>query len=130
MARDGVVAVLLPGTSLYTSIPYTNGRKFLDAGCAVAIATDFNPGSCPVDNLRLALTIGALHCRLTMAEAIAAVTWVPAKSLKLHHCKGALTAGMDADIVLLPLNSAEEFVADLGRCRPTAVFAGGICLRP
>lgn len=128
MAKAGVTALLLPGTSLYTSIPYTDARPFLNAGCPVGLATDYNPGSCPVDNLRLVMTMGALHCRLSMAQAIAAVTWVPAGSLRLSDRKGALQPGMDADIVVLPLNSAEEFVADLGRARPQAVFARGIAL--
>ena len=125
MGETGVTALLLPGTSLYTSIPYTDARPFLAAGCAVGLATDFNPGSCPVDNLRLVLTMGALHCKLSMAQAIAAVTWVPAKSLRMSHRKGALCPGMDADILVLPLKSAEEFVADLGRTTPLGVFAHG-----
>ena len=130
MAKSGTVALLLPGTSLYTSIPYTDSRPFKDAGCAVGLATDFNPGSCPVDNLRLVLTMGALHCKLTMAEALAAVTWVPARSLRLENSKGALTTGRDADILLMPLSSCEEFVADLGRTKPRAVYGRGVMLKP
>lgn len=125
MARQGVVAVLLPGTSLYTSIPYTDSRPFKSAGCAVALATDFNPGSCPVDNLRLVVTMGALHCKLTKAEAIAAVTWVAAKSLNLESRKGAITVGRDADLLIMPLQNLEEFIADLGRSNPKYVFAKG-----
>ncbi len=125
MAKAGVVALLLPGTSLYTSIPYTNSQPIKDAGCPVGLATDYNPGSCPVDNLRLVMTIGALHCKLTMAEALAAVTWVPARSLRLESTKGALTPGRDADILLMPLASCEEFIADLGRTKPRAVWARG-----
>ena len=125
MAGAGVVALLLPGTSLYTSIPYTDSRPFKTAGCPVGLATDFNPGSCPVDNLRLVLTMGALHCKLTMAEALAAVTWVPARSLRLEQSKGALTVGRDGDVLIMPLQSCEEFVADLGRTKPRAVFARG-----
>jgi imidazolonepropionase len=125
MAAAGVVAILLPGTSLYTSIPYTDSRPFKSAGCAVALATDFNPGSCPVDNLRLVMTVGALHCKLTMAEAVAAVTWVAARSLRRESRKGALTIGRDADVLIMPISSCEEFVADLGRTKPRAVFARG-----
>lgn len=125
MAKAGVVALLLPGTSLYTSIPYTDSRPFKSAGCPVGLATDFNPGSCPVDNLRLVMTVGALHCKLTMAEAVAAVTWVPARSLRRENKKGALTVGRDADILIMPIGSCEEFVADLGRTKPRAVFARG-----
>ena len=63
MAAAGVVAILLPGTSLYTSIPYTDSRPFKSVGCPVALATDFNPGSCPVVTLRLVMTIAGLHCK-------------------------------------------------------------------
>ena len=125
MARAGVVAILLPGTSLYTSIPYTDSRPLKAAGCPVALATDFNPGSCPVDNLRLVMTVGALHCKLTMAEAVAAVTWVAARSIRRENKKGALTIGRDADVLIMPISSCEEFVADLGRTKPRAVFARG-----
>ena len=125
MARAGVAALLLPGTSLYTGIPYTDARPFTHAGCPVGLATDFNPGSCPVDNLRLVLTMGALHCKLTMAQAIAAVTWVPAYALRMSEHKGAITSGYDADLCILPLESSEAFVADLGRATPRAVFARG-----
>jgi imidazolonepropionase len=93
--------------------------------CPVALATDFNPGSCPVDNLRIVLTMGALHCKLTMAESLAAVTWVAARALRLESTKGALTIGRDADILIMPLSNAEEFVADLGRTKPRAVYARG-----
>jgi imidazolonepropionase len=125
MADAGVVALLLPGTSLYTSIPYTDSRPFKMAGCPVGLATDYNPGSCPVDNLRLVMTIGALHCKLTMAEALAAVTWIPARSLRMETRKGALTPGRDADILVMPLSCCEDFVADLGQTKPQAVFARG-----
>jgi imidazolonepropionase-like amidohydrolase len=60
-----------------------------------------------------------------MAEAVAAVTWVAARALRLEKTKGALTPGRDADLLLMPLASCEEFVADLGRTKPRALFARG-----
>jgi imidazolonepropionase len=123
MAASGVCALLLPGTSVYTSIPYTNGRRFVEAGCPVGLATDFNPGSCPIDNLRLILTLGALHCRLSMAEAMAAVTWIPARALRLESRKGALCAGMDSDILVMPMPTLEDFVADFGKTSPLRVVS-------
>ena len=125
MAAAGVVATLLPGTSLYSKIPWADARKFIAAGCRVALATDFNPGSCLIDNLGLIVTIGALHCGLTPTEAIAAVTWHGALALGLQDRKGALTPGRDADLVLFPHQTADEFVADLGRTPPSKVIVGG-----
>ena len=126
MAAQGVVAVLLPGTSLYTAIPFTKARAFREAGCPIAVATDFNPGSCVLDNLPLAATMAAVHCGLTVPETIAAVTLVPAYALRLHHVKGALARGHDADLsIYRDVKSEAHWVADLGRTPPSRVFIRG-----
>jgi imidazolonepropionase len=125
MAAAGVVAILLPGTSLYSKIPYTNAARFKAAGCPIAVATDFNPGSCVLDNISLAATLAAVHCGLSGSEALAAVTWVAARSLRLEHRKGALVPGFDADFSLFALGSADEWIADLGRTLPSAVYRRG-----
>jgi imidazolonepropionase len=125
MARNKTVAILLPGTSLYTAIPYARAERFRKAGCGIALATDFNPGSCQVDNLNFIATIGALHCGLRAAETIAAVTYVPAVSLGLGNRKGALANGHEADFSIYPMAQMEDWLADLGRRRPTRVFVGG-----
>lgn len=125
MGKDGVCAVLLPGTSVYSGIPYTNSRKFIEAGCAVAVATDFNPGSCVADNLPMIATLAALHCKLKPAEAIAAVTFAAAYALRIHDRKGALHAGFDADFIVHQMASHEEWLADLGRRVPQQVWIKG-----
>lgn len=125
MAAKGVCAVLLPGTSVYSNIPYTNARKFIDAGCAVAVATDFNPGSCVADNLPMIATIAALHCKLKPAEAIAGVTYAAAYALRLHERKGALHPGFDGDFLVQPMRTHEEWLADLGRNSPNQVWIKG-----
>lgn len=127
MAAQNIVAVLLPGTSLYTKIPYTKAAPFLAAGCPIALATDFNPGSCQVDNLGLIATIGALHCGLDLPHTVAAVTYVPAYSLALHQRKGALAQGFDADILWFKgLGRLEEWVAGLGQEKPARVWINGV----
>lgn len=126
MAKQGVVATLLPGTALYTKIPYADARRFFEQGCAVALATDFNPGSCPIDNLPLIATVGALHCGLSTAQAIAAVTYFGAKALGLHHRKGALAPGYDADFCILEMESVDEWIADMGRHLPNQVYIKSI----
>jgi imidazolonepropionase len=125
MAKAHTVAILLPGTSLYTGIPYANARRFIDQGCAVALATDFNPGSCVVDNLAFIATIGALHCKLKPHEAIAAVTYAAAFSLGLGESKGSLAEGFDADFFISPLKDMESWLSDLGRHPPTEVWIAG-----
>ncbi len=121
MAEHRVTAIVLPGTSLYTKIPFTNARRFADAGIPVAVASDFNPGSCLLDNLPFLATVAAVQCGLKPAEAVAAVTYVPATSLGLGRRKGALAVGFDADLQIHDLHSIEEWIADAGRSPPRTV---------
>jgi imidazolonepropionase len=126
MAAAGTVATLLPGTSLYTAIPFADAKRFKRRGVPVALATDFNPGSCLVDNLALVAGLGAVHCGLTPVEALAAVTFVAARSLRLEARKGALVPGYDGDLaVYADLPDASHWLADFGRTPPSAVVAGG-----
>lgn len=125
MVQNNIVATILPGTSLYTAIPYTYGRRFLDKGCLVAIATDYNPGSCLIDNLPLVASLSGIHCGLKSHEIIAGSTFIPAISLGLDEKKGALTQGYDADVIIHKLSSVDEWIADLGQTHPRAVFING-----
>lgn len=125
MAAAGVTAVILPGTSLYTKIPFTQARRFADAGCPVAIATDFNPGSCQIDNLAMLATVAAVQSSVRPAEALAGVTLVAAHALGLSRSKGALAPGYDADLQIIDLPSAEAWLADFGRTAPRAVWLRG-----
>lgn len=125
MAQAGTVAIALPGTSVYCALPYTNARRFIDAGCPVALATDFNPGSCTIDNINLVATLGAVHCKLTVAEAVAAVTYVAARSLRLEAHKGALSIGHDADFSIFDLPNVDEWIAAAGKLDPWSVVIRG-----
>lgn len=130
MAEAGVTATLLPGTSLYTGIPFTNGRRIADLNCRIAIATDFNPGSCYLKNLPMLASIAALHCGLRTWEAIAAVTAVPAYSLGLHGRKGVLMPGSDGDFLIHSAGSYHAWLADMGQRAPEEVRAGGRVVTP
>lgn len=124
LAAAGTVATLLPGTSLYTGIAFTDARPFLNAGCAVGIASDFNPGSSYFDNLPQLAALGAVHCKLKSWQAIAAVTYVPALSLNLGSSKGALAEGFDADFSVHAMSDVEEWLADMGQTAPREVWLG------
>jgi imidazolonepropionase len=125
MAKSGTVATLLPGTSLYTNIPYTQARPFMEAGVPVAIATDFNPGSCLINNLPQMITLAALHCDITPAAALAGGTITAARALRLEQRKGHLSQGADADFVVYSKSNLESWFADMGRTAPTSVWVGG-----
>lgn len=125
MAKRNIVATLLPGTSLFTGIPFTDARPFAQAGCAIAIATDFNPGSCMIDNISLVASLAAVHCKMSLPQVIAGVTIVPAHSLNLGHRKGSLAVGYDGDFSIFGHRSLEDWIADFGKTLPDRVFIAG-----
>lgn len=125
MAKAGVTAVLLPGTSLYCAMEYTDAQRFITAGCPVALATDFNPGSCRVDNLGFIATLGALHCKMNLATTIAAITYVPSCTLGLAQQKGHLALGADADCLIFEYENLSDWIADLGQRPPKQILISG-----
>ena len=114
IADSDTVATLLPGTAFYLKEAHAPARKLLDAGARVAIATDFNPGSCYSLNLPMMLNLGALYLRMNAAELFASVTVNAAKALGLETKKGALIVGYDSDFVVLPYDHFEEMYYRLG----------------
>lgn len=104
IARSDTVATLLPGTALFLGKPFPPGRKLLDAGAAVAIATDFNPGSCFCESMPFMLNLAVCACGFTIEEAFTAATVNAASALGMGGRKGALAPGMDADMILWDLD--------------------------
>ena len=101
MANAGVVATLLPGTAFSLKEPYARGRFIIDSGCAVALATDFNPGSCFTESIPLIFALAALHMGLTTEEAVSALTINGAAALDRADSIGSLDAGKHGDLVVL-----------------------------
>lgn len=124
MGEAQTVATLLPGTSIYTKIPYTQASKFLDY-CPVAVASDFNPGSCRIFNLPFLASLAAVHCGLSPAEAICGVTSVAALSVDREDRKGVLHPGFDADFLIHPAGDHRTWLADFGQTQPSKVFYRG-----
>jgi imidazolonepropionase len=108
LASSDTVAVLLPGTAFYLKAEHAPARKLIDAGAAVALSTDFNPGTCMCLSLPAIMTISALYLKMSSAEILAAVTYNGAKALGLNARKGTLEEGMDADFAVLPFRKFEE----------------------
>lgn len=101
LAASGVVGVLLPASALFLDRPMPPARALVDAGAAVALATDFNPGSSFCESLPIVCSLACTQLHLTPAEALAAVTVNAAHVLGRAERKGRLAPGYDADIVLL-----------------------------
>ena len=100
MARGGVIACLLPCTSLYLGARFAPARRLVEKGVAIAIATDFNPGSCPCLNLQLAMSLGCLYYRLTPEEVLTAVTLNGAAAMGLAGRLGSVEPGKQCDLTL------------------------------
>lgn len=102
MAAAGVVAVLLPTTSVFLRLPKKpDARGMIEAGCPVALATDFNPGSSPTANLALSAALGCSMLSMTPEEAITAITRNAAAAVGLPDWAGQIAVGRPADLVLL-----------------------------
>jgi imidazolonepropionase len=101
MAAAGVVAVSLPLASLYLRQPPLPARRLIDAGVAVAVATDFNPGSAPSYHLPLALTLAVTLQGMTPAEALKGATIHAARAVGLERVLGSLEVGKAADFTVI-----------------------------
>jgi len=101
MRKKGVVAGLLPGVSFFLNHGYAPARKLIDAGVPVAIASDFNPGSCMSFSMPLMMTIACTHMRMTPEEAITACTLHGAAALGRASVCGSVEVGKDADLVVV-----------------------------
>jgi len=101
LARSTTVATLLPATLFFLGRKqYAPARRLLDAGATVALASDFNPGSCPSPNLALAMTVACSQMGMEPLEAIVAATAGGARALALADGRGTLAEGAPADLVV------------------------------
>jgi imidazolonepropionase len=109
LAASDVVATLLPGANFHLGLKqYPPARKLIAAGAAVALATDFNPGTSPTLNMQFILSLACTQMRMTPAEAIAASTINAAHALRRAHRIGSLEAGKQADLIVLEVEDYRE----------------------
>ncbi len=100
LAKGGVIACLLPATSFNLGAAFAPARQMVAAGVPVAMATDFNPGSCPCLNMQFVINLGCLKYRLTPEEVLTAVTLNGAAAIDMAHKVGSLEPGKQADLVI------------------------------
>lgn len=101
LARSGVVGVLLPASALFLDRPQARARDFVTAGAAIALATDFNPGSAFTTSIPLVCSLACTQLHLTPAEALTAVTVNAAHVLGLSDLAGRIAPGFRGDLVLV-----------------------------
>jgi len=126
MARAGTCGVLLPAATFFLMMERRPpGRRLVDAGLPVAVATDFNPGSCPTESMEAVLWFACLWGGLTVDEAITAATLNAAHSLGLAEETGSLEPGKRADLVIHAVPNRYHLVYRFGVPRVRTVVAGG-----
>jgi imidazolonepropionase len=136
LAASDVVGVLLPASALFLSRPMPRARALVDAGAAVALATDFNPGSAFCESLPLVCSLACTQLELSPAEALATVTVNAAHVLGRGDRLGRIAPGYDADLVLLdapdwrylPYHLAGQVVAEVVKAGETVVHTDSAAL--
>jgi imidazolonepropionase len=109
LAKSGTIATLLPGTMLFLGKPkQASARALIEAGAAVALATDFNPGTSPTLNFPLMLTLGVSQLRMSVAEVLVAATVNGAAALGLAGETGQIAPGFAADLALFQISDVRE----------------------
>lgn len=105
MAQSGTVATLLPGTAFSLKEPYARARYMIDNGCAVALATDFNPGSCFSESIPLLFSLATIYMGMTPEESVSAITINGAAAIGREKNIGSLDVGKEGDAILLEFPS-------------------------
>lgn len=115
MSRSGVVAVLLPGTSFYLMLDrYAQAKKMMEKGVRVALATDYNPGSCPTENLQAIMTFACMGMKLLPEEILKCMTINAAYAVNRAPAIGSIEVGKNADLVVFDAPNLDYIVYHFG----------------
>lgn len=129
IAHSNTVATLLPGSVLHLGrTRYAPARQLIDSGAAVALATDFNPGTSPVWNMQMVIALACSQMRMTPAEALAAATINGAHALGIADRCGSLEVGKEADVLILKLGDYRELPYYFGDNHARTILHRGIPL--
>lgn len=130
LGNSNTVAVLLPGTTFYLGKEhYAKARKMIDGGAAVALATDFNPGSCVTENLQMIMSLAALKLKMSAEEIWNAVTINAAFAIGKEDVAGTLTIGAQADFVIWDIPNYHYLPYHFGVNHANSVFVAGEMIR-
>jgi len=125
MAKKGVVATLLPATAFSLREPYAKGRYMIDNNCAVALATDLNPGSCYTESIPLIFALAVLYMNITTEEAVTALTINGAAALNRADTIGSIDVGKKGDVIVLEFPSYKYIPYHIGMSTVEKVVKDG-----
>lgn len=126
MADKRVVATLLPLTAFALKEPYARGREMIDAGCAVALATDLNPGSCFSGSIPLTFALACIYMKMSIEEAITALTLNGAAALNRADSIGSIEVGKKGDFVVLNTDNYHFLPYYVGMNCVNTTIKGGV----
>jgi imidazolonepropionase len=124
LAESDTMATFVPGANYFLGLGrYPNARKFIESGVAIALATDYNPGSSPTLSMPMAMSLACTQMKMSPAEAIAAATTNGAWALRLAGRKGSIEPGKDADLAVFNVSDYREIPYWFGvnRCALTII---------
>lgn len=124
LSKSEVIPMALPGATLGLGCSFTPARKLLDAGCSLAIASDYNPGSAPMGDLITQASILGVFQKLTNAEVLAGITIRAAAALNKTNI-GTLEKGKQADLAIFKTDNYQNILYRQGQLQPNIVFAKG-----
>ena len=126
LAKSDTVATLAPGANYFLGLKeYPPARKLIDGGVAVALATDYNPGTSPTPSMPFVLSLACTHMKMSPAEAITGATYNGACALRLQDRKGSIEPGKDADVAIFDVDDYREVAYWFGVNRCVATVIGG-----
>jgi imidazolonepropionase len=129
LAASDTVATLVPGANYFLGLrEYPNARRLIDSGVAVALATDYNPGTSPTLSMPMAMSLACTHMKMSPAEAIAASTINGAWALRVADRKGSIEPGKDADLAVFAVDDYREIPYWFGANRCTMTIANGVVI--
>jgi imidazolonepropionase len=127
LAQTSTIATFVPGANYFLGLArYPNARRFIESGAAVALATDYNPGSSPTLSMPMAMSLACTQMKMSPAETIAAATINGAWALRVADSKGSVEPGKDADLALFDVHDYREIPYWFGANHCVSTIMNGI----
>jgi imidazolonepropionase len=127
LAKSVTVATFVPGANYFLGLTrYPRARQFIEAGVAIALATDYNPGSSPTLSMPMVMSLACTHMKMTPAEAIVAATINGAWALRIADRKGSVEPGKDADLAVFDVKDYRELAYWFGANHCVLTILNGV----
>lgn len=127
LAQSNTIGTLLPTAAYFLRMPFQPARKLIDANCAIALATDYNPGSSPSGNMNIVVSMSCIQMKMLPEEAINAATINGAFAMELNNEVGSITIGKKANFIITkPINSLAYLPYSFGENLIESVYINGI----